>query len=186
MKKRSLLLKGFSLGMTLMLGLVFYAGANPAAAGQGDFRYGMGTDIRTMDPPDCTDNTSELINYHMYEGLVKFDENMKIVPGLAESWQYEDPQNLIFKLRKGVMFHDGTAFNAQAVKFHFADRLLGPKPLRRTRLYAPYIDSVEVVDDYTVLFKLKKPFGAFLHHLAHVAGKIVSPTAVEKYGKDIE
>jgi len=185
MKNRHLFLKVFSLAVTLMLGVALYGGANPATAKENVFRYGMGTDIRSMDPPDCTDNTSELVNYHMYEGLVKFDENMKITPGLAESWKYKDPKNLIFTLRKGVKFHDGTAFNAQAVKFHFADRLLGPKPLRRTRLYAPYIDSVEVVDDHTVLFKLKKPFGAFFHHLAHVAGKIVSPAAVKKYGKDI-
>ena len=185
MKRRCSFLQIFSMGVALMLGLALFMGAGPAAAKDNAFRYGLGTDIRTMDPPDCTDNTSELINLHMYEGLVEFDENMKIVPSLSESWKYKDPTHLVFKLRKGVKFHDGTPFNAQAVKFHFADRLLGAKPLRRARLYSPYIQSVEAVDDYTVLFTLKMPFGAFLHHLAHVAGKIVSPAAVKKYGKDI-
>lgn len=53
------------------------------------------------------------------EGLVMFDSNMKIKPLLAESWKIEDGKIYTFQLRKGIKFHDGTPFNAQAVKYAF-------------------------------------------------------------------
>ncbi len=185
MKGKILFCKWIGFGLAVALGFLLCIGTSPVSAADRVLRFGLGTDVRILDPPDATDNTSELVILHIDEGLVAFNDKMEIVPQLAESWQYSDPTTLVFKLRRGVKFQDGTPFNAEAVRFHFMDRLLGPTPHRQTSLYSPYLQTVEVVDDYTVRFKLKKPFGAFLHHLAHVVGKIPSPTAVKKYGKDI-
>jgi len=73
----------------------------------------------------------------MYENLVKFDEKLKIVPGLAEKWeQSKDGLTWTFFLRRGVKFHDGTPFNAEAVKT-FVERMTGPEKPSRAALYTP-------------------------------------------------
>jgi peptide/nickel transport system substrate-binding protein len=146
----------------------------------------------STDPQQVTDINSMRILHNMYDTLVTWDESgFKMVPGLAESWEEsEDGKEYIFKLRQGVKFHDGTPANAEAVKFTF-DRMLdknhpffstGPFPF--AAFYYGLIDKVEVMDEYTVKFTLKDRFAPFLNNLTAVTGSIVSPTAVEKWGKD--
>ena len=66
-----------------------------------------------------------------------------MVPGLAEKWeQSKDGLTWTFFLRKGVKFHDGTPFNAEAVKT-FVERMIGPEKPDRAGLYTPFIKSVE-------------------------------------------
>ncbi|MCL5025481.1 MAG: ABC transporter substrate-binding protein [Chloroflexi bacterium] len=101
---------------------------------------------------------------------------------LAESWEI-DPKDITFKLRKGVKFHDGTDFNARAVKFHI-DRMLDPKTKSQRRGEIPDVIGAEVVDDYTVKVLLKGPSAPTFAGLAGRAGFIASPTAVEKWGND--
>ncbi|MDI6824333.1 MAG: glutathione ABC transporter substrate-binding protein [Bacillota bacterium] len=148
--------------------------------------FGLGSEPARLDPQDATDNPSYMATEHIYEKLVDFDEKMDIHPKLAESWEVKDEGlTWVFHLKKGVKFHDGTPFDAQAVKANF-DRVLNPdNKLARHGLYAPYVDRVEAPDEFTVVFRLKQPFGALLAHLAHSAGGIISPAALEKYGKDI-
>ncbi|MGC8909838.1 MAG: glutathione ABC transporter substrate-binding protein [Fervidicoccaceae archaeon] len=157
-----------------------------AAAPTGTLVVAMGTDASTLDPQDATDNPSEMVNRIIYEGLVEFDANLNIKPMLAESWEIKDNgTTYIFHLRKGIFFQDGTPFDAYAVKVNF-DRILNTSlKLQRTSLYAPIIKSVEIIDNYTVAFHLKMPFGAFLNDLAHGAGLIISPTLINS-GKDVK
>jgi ABC-type transport system substrate-binding protein len=138
-----------------------------------------------LDPPNQTDNTTEDVIRHLYNNLVEFDENLNRVPGLAESWEVsDDALTWTFHLRRGVAFHDGTPFNAGAVKYTL-DRMLDPaRPTKRTSLYEPFIDTVRVVDDYTIAISSEKPFGPMLAHMAHAAGAIISPAAHRKYGED--
>ena len=107
------------------------------------------------------------------------------MPGLAESYEAnEDATEFIFHLRQGVTFHDGTPFNAAAVKSIF-DRAGNPENhLKRQSLFA-MVDHTDVVDDYTVKVVLKYPFGAFVNDIAHPGALIVSPKAVQKYGKEM-
>ncbi len=104
-----------------------------------------------------------------YEGLFGFDKDMKMVPVLAES-QEASKDGLVYtiKLRKGVKFHDGTDFKADAVKVNF-DRVTNPD--NKLKRYGHYsnIAKTEVVDDYTVRITLKAPFSAFINPLAHPA-----------------
>ncbi len=151
----------------------------------GTLSYGAGADPDSLDPANTDSNTGEAFGHMMYNYLVKFDEQMHLVPDLATKWtQSKDGLTWTFFLRKGVKFHDGTPFNAEAVKYNF-ERFLGPEKPLKASLHEPIIKSVDVVDEYTVRFNLKTPFAFFLNNLAHSASGIVSPTAHKKWGKDL-
>jgi peptide/nickel transport system substrate-binding protein len=79
----------------------------------GTVTYAAGADPDNLDPANAESNPSEAVNRMMYENLARFDEKLKIVPGLATKWeQSKDGLTWTFFLRKGVKFHDGTPFNA--------------------------------------------------------------------------
>jgi ABC-type transport system substrate-binding protein len=147
--------------------------------------YAAGADPDSLDPANAESNPSEAVNRMIFENLVKFDPKLNLVPGLAEKWeQAKDGMSWTFFLRKGVKFHDGTPFNAEAAKYFF-DRMIGPEKPSRAGLYAPLIDSTTVVDEYTVKVNMKAPFAFLLNNIAHSASGIVSPTAHKAMGKDI-
>jgi peptide/nickel transport system substrate-binding protein len=100
---------------------------------------------------------------------------------LATSYEILAPDRVRFTLRKGVQFHDGTPFNAQAVKYTF-DRALS-MPARWKSLFGP-LKSTDVVDDYTVDVTTETPYGPILASVSMCYAGIISPTAVEKYGQD--
>ncbi|HEX7586905.1 MAG TPA: ABC transporter substrate-binding protein, partial [Anaerolineae bacterium] len=114
----------------------------------------------------------------------RLDKDLTLKPELAEKWDYTDPTTLVFTLRKGVKFHDGTDFNAQAVKINF-DRMMNPdtKSLRASEIAS--VKEVQVVDDYTIKIILKAPNAALLSVLSDRAGMIISPAAITKFGKDL-
>ncbi len=145
----------------------------------------------TMDPHVATAVNDFRILVNVYEGLVRYKSGtLEVEPALAESWEIsEDGTVYTFKLKEGVIFHDGTPFNAEAVKFNF-DRMLdeehplhgtGPFPLS---FFFSAIQETEVVDDLTVRFHLNEPYAPFLSNLAYPTGLIVSPTAVETHEGD--
>ena len=127
---------------------------------------------------------------NLYDGLVRYkDKSLEVEPALASSWEISsDHLVYTFHLRENIKFHDGTAFNAKAVKFNF-DRLLDPKhPDHKTgpfplAYFFNAIDNVVVLDETTFQLKLKHPYTPFRSNLAYPIGLIVSPSAVKKYGK---
>ena len=117
----------------------------------------------TMAPPQITDLNSARITKRIFEGLVAQElGSYKLVPGLAQSWDIaKDGLTYTFKLRQNVKFHDGTPFNAEAVRFCFERQLNDKSPFYGTGTY-PYVKSflgniagVEVVDPLTLQLKLK-------------------------------
>src|SRR5207302_6288605 len=96
-----------------------------------------------------------LVQYNVYDSLVTVNDKLEIKPGLAESWDTSDPKAVVFKLRKGVKFHDGTDFNAEAVKWNI-QRILDDKTSPRNSELAT-VASVDVVDPYTVKVGLQEP-----------------------------
>src|SRR5713226_3728818 len=166
------------------LALVQGATAQQPVAG-GVLTFAAGSDPDSLDPQNTQSNPGEQVNRMMYDNLVRFNAKMQIEPALAESWtQSKDGLTWTFKLRKGVKFHDGTPFDAKAVKYFF-DRVLGDDKPFKASLYTPFVQGAQVVDDSTVRVTLKQPFAAFLFRLAHSAGGIVSPAAHQKWGKDL-
>jgi len=138
-----------------------------------------------MDPHDTNDTLSGSVQRTIFEGLVGFDEEMNVVPMLAKEYTANDEATeFTFILNEGINFHDGTPFNAEAVKVNF-DRVSDPDSgLMRHSLYS-LIEKTEVISEYEVKFTLSEPFGAMINTFAHPAGLIHSPKALEEFGKDV-
>ncbi len=124
----------------------------------------------------------------VYDTLVYQDpETGKFVPGLAESWEIsEDGRAYTFHLRRDVKFHDGTPFNAEAVKANL-DRIADPDTRSQKAVFmlGPY-ERTEVVDEYTVVIHLRQPYAPLLDSLSQVYLGIASPAALAKWGADYQ
>ncbi|MFQ5790228.1 MAG: ABC transporter substrate-binding protein, partial [Acidobacteriota bacterium] len=145
--------------------------------------FASSADATTLDPHNTTDSQSDQVVWMVYNALLRFDEEMNIVGDLAEDWVVaDDGTTWTFRLRQGVRFHDGTPFDAEAVKRNF-ERVLNPEENHKRRALFSALDRVEVMDAYTVRIVTKYPFGAFEPTMAHVSATIVNPTVAEKYGK---
>lgn len=159
-----------------------YGNRGLAASGYKDLVVGIGTDASTLDPHLCTDSATEVINKNIYNNLVRFDSNMKLVPDLATEWKLaKDGVTWTFKLRQGVTFHDGTPFNAAAVKFNL-ERILDPKTASARRSVMAMVGAVEAIDPTNVKITTTYPCGSFLFQLAHPVASMVSPAAVARWG----
>src|SRR5439155_1582395 len=141
------------------------------------------TDPVSLDPNLETTAPGAWVYFNMLEGLLTLDEKMQIKPALATSYEVMSPTKVRFKLRSGVKFHDGTPFNAEAVKFTFDRALKGTPPARWASL-AGSLSHAEVVDNLTVDVVTREPYGPILRTLAMYCMGIVSPTAVGKMGPD--
>ncbi|WP_162458189.1 ABC transporter substrate-binding protein [Mesorhizobium tianshanense] len=124
------------------------------------------------------------IGYLAYNGLVNVNERREIEPDLAESWEQPDALTYIFKLRKGVLFHDGTEFDADAVKFNL-ERIINPETASPKRADFAVIKTIDVVDKYTVKLHLDHPFAPLLGYMRRSYFGIMSPKAItEQMGQD--
>ncbi|MHA6833038.1 glutathione ABC transporter substrate-binding protein GsiB [Ralstonia pseudosolanacearum] len=168
----------------LASGLALAACALPAFAAK-DAVMAVASTFTTMDPYDAQDTLSFSVAKSFYQGLFGFDKDMKLVNVLCESYDVsKDGLVYTFKLHKGVKFHDGTTFDANAVKANL-DRVTNPaNKLKRITLFNR-VAKTEVVDPYTARVTLKEPFSQFINVLAHPSAAMISPAALQKYGKDI-
>ncbi|GKW02497.1 glutathione ABC transporter substrate-binding protein GsiB [Pectobacterium carotovorum subsp. carotovorum] len=168
----------------LVAGVTAAMAASPVWAAK-DAVIAVGSTFTSLDPYDANDSLSQTVAKSFYQGLFGFDKEMKLVNVLADSYDVS-PDGLTYtvKLHPGVKFHDGSAFNAAAVKVNL-DRASNPdNRLKRYNLFK-MIDKTEAVDDLTVKITLKTPFSAFVNNLAHPAAVMISPAALKQYGKDI-
>ncbi len=126
--------------------------------------------------------------HNIYNSLLTMTPppELKIVPDLAKSWEVLDAgKTYVFHLEEGVKFHDGTDCDAEAAQWNI-DRILDPEVKSWVRPYYEEIDTVEVVDKYTLRIRMKQPSGALLTALGGYFQGIpmISPKAFETYGKD--
>ncbi len=104
---------------------------------------------------------TQLVAGDIYESLLRYDTDLNPQPSLAESWEIsDDGLTYTFKLREGVLWHDGEPFTSADVAFTADVFLRETHP--RLRVSLNYVDSIETPDDHTVVFKLKEPFGPFI------------------------
>ncbi|MFV0334505.1 MAG: glutathione ABC transporter substrate-binding protein [Tropicimonas sp.] len=176
------LFKRTALGAALMAGTMLSAPAVMAA----DLAIAMDQIFQRMDPHNTNYNVDYSGANGMLERLIGFDQNMQLVPQLATSWEgSDDALTFTFHLREGVKFHDGTDFNAAAVKANF-DRLADQSQNLAKNSLFKVVESVDTPDDLTVVLHLKEPFGAMINTVAHPSVVIHSPKALEEFGKDVE
>jgi peptide/nickel transport system substrate-binding protein len=153
---------------TLAFLSAFWAGPAGAKTPENELVIGSPSAIETMDPAQHMSAGSFKGENFVFNNIVAYSrESAKVVPELAESWTTSpDGKVVTFKLRKGVKFHDGTPFNAAAVKFNW-DRMLkaNMSPAGKYKTYADE-NSVEVVDEYTVRFKQTNPTPAVMDYFA--------------------
>lgn len=160
-----------------------------AATASGTITYAQSLQNKNLDPGNPLDYPCSYDGlYAIYSRLYTFDADMHLQPDLATSYETsQDGLNWTFKLKQGVKFHDGTPFDATAVKINL-ERLADPQPtIPRPNggTWRQYLQAVTVADPYTVTITTKKPVGALLNYLAHGSGGMISPTALKQYGDDI-
>ncbi len=137
----------------------------------------------SLDPAVGTSGGDAYYWQQIFDQLVAANPDLSPAPdrSLASSWEFPDPLTMIFYLRSGVSFQDGTAFDASAVKFNI-DRILDANTRATPRSSFQAIASVEVVNTLTVKFNLARPWSAGMGLLPDRGGAMSSPTAIQKYG----
>ncbi len=179
------------LALVVTAGIAFATGQTEAV--EKTLVFGSSGDAVRLDPADVTDGESIQRMNNIFEGLVAYKPGItEIEPALAESWTTSaDGTEITFKLRRGVKFHDGTDFNADAVVFSLARQYDQEHWFHQYGEWAYWgymftdIDRVEKIDDYTVKAVLKAPNSSILTSLAMFTVYMVSPANAKEYGEDM-
>jgi len=126
------------------------------------FVMGIEDEVSNLDPGETTISVNERVASLIFDGLVEYGEANKIVPGIAEDWTIsEDGLEYTFNLREGVMFHNGQELTAEDVEYTY-QRILNPDYGSGLRAKVASIESIEVIDDYTIKFNLSEPYAPFI------------------------
>lgn len=165
--------------------------AGPANAEE-EPRYGgtltvaFASDTKTLDPTFSINFSERQPLYLIYNTLLALRPDFSVAPELAESWEVLDGgRRLVLRLRRGVKFHDGTDFDAAAVKFNFDRRMDERLNSPQRGQLREVVDAVEATDPQTVTLRLKGPSPNLLGMLAQREGFMVSPAAAGRYGADL-
>ena len=151
--------------------------ALPAAASE--IRIGLQEDPDILDPHEARTFVGRIVFNALCDKLIDTNEKLEIVPRLATSWTVSDEgKTVTFKLRQGVKFHDGTPFDAAAVKANIERAKTSQTSRRKSEVAS--VTSVEVVDPLTVAFKLKQADAPLLAQLTDRAGMMLSPASFDK------
>ena len=183
------------ISLVLILGMVMVgcakSPATPSATtvtpneAKTDIVLATAVDFITMDPADTNDTLSYSVQKTMMEGLFGFDQNMKVIPLLAESYTANDEATeFTIKLREGVKFSDGVDWNADAAIVNLNRLSDQTQGLKRNSLFK-LIAKNEKIDNYTVKITLSEAFGAMINTLAHPSALMISPKALEEFGKEV-
>ncbi|KPB03228.1 glutathione ABC transporter substrate-binding protein [Bacillus sp. CHD6a] len=157
------------------------SGDGEEVAGQegGELSYVVGADAPTLDPHGMNDTSTTNVTTQIFDRLTAYEADGTVIPSLAESFEAIDETTWEFKLRTDVKFHDGSDFTAEAVKLTL-DRILDPETASPRAVVVNMIKEVVVKDDHTVHIVTNKPFAPLPAHLAHNAGSIIAPSAIEE------
>jgi len=140
----------------------------------GTLRFAIHRDPIGLDPHVNYGATSSSLQGNVYDSLVEYDARGRVGPALAESWSQPQPNAYIFRLRRGVTFHDGAPFSSADVAYTF-QRIRDPQTkATRQRDLDDLVDRVFTPDPYTVEVRLKQPSATFLDLLAGREMYIVS------------
>lgn len=163
-----------------------------AKTGKDTLIFGRGGDSTSLDPITTTEGEAFKVTTNIFETLLNYGEqDTTLKPGLAVKWDTsDDGLTYTLHLRKDVKFHDGTDFNAEAVKYNFDRWMNGDEEkFPYYGMFGGYkkdkghvIKDIKILDDHKIQFILKRPQAPFLKNLAMTSFGIASPEAIEKYG----
>jgi peptide/nickel transport system substrate-binding protein len=127
-----------------------------------EFVMGIEDEVSNLDPGETTISVNERVASLIFDGLVRYGKSNKIVPGIAKDWTIsENEMEYTFKLREGVLFHNGQELTAEDVEYTY-QRILDPEYGSGLRAKIESIKSIEVIDDYTIKFTLNEPYAPFM------------------------
>jgi len=169
------------IGVVLTFALIGMGAMTPNYGGV--LKIGITQEILNLDPHVATAFSSFRVIENIYEGLLRYDQDMKLQPCLAESWTVSpDGTEYLFRLRPGVKFHDGSGLTAEDVKYSL-ERILSPKTKSPQASRLAVIKEITVVNPLEVKITLKEPYAPFLAVLA-MPGVAIVPHDFETRVKD--
>lgn len=159
--------------------------ASPAQTPSGQtLRIGLQGDADLLDPASGGSIVGRIVFAALCDKLIEVDANLNFVPQLATAWSWsEDGRALTLQLRPNVLFHDGTPFDAEAVRINLERYRTAPESQRKTELRA--VNGVEVVGPLTVRIRLAQPEAPLVGVLSDRAGMMMSPRALAGAGNQI-
>lgn len=184
MSRKTLAVAAALAATALLLSACDSGGGDGSAEGDADrpLRIAAATDASSLDPIRGNSAADQQLLFPIYDTLISYNSDLIPEPGLVESWELPSPTELQLNLREGVTFHDGTDFDAEAVKYNI-ERGQAEDSLVAPELAA--IDEVRIDDELTATLVLSRPDASLLMSLADRAGMMVSPTAAEEAGGDL-
>ncbi|MFP7672555.1 ABC transporter substrate-binding protein [Marivita sp. S0852] len=148
-----------------------------------DLRIALQSDADVLDPDQSRTFVGRIVYASLCDKLVDITPDLEIIPQLATSWTTsEDGASITMQLREGVVFHDGTPFNAEAVAANIERSQTLDESRRKSELKS--ITSTEVTGDYEIVLNLAGPDATLMAQLADRAGMMMSPTAAAEAGAD--
>lgn len=170
------------IGLTAVAAVVL-AGCSPSTNGSGSgaeggtLVVGVTTDVDTLLPWAATQFQAINVLQNTYGTLTEFDEELNVVPGLAESWDVgDDGLSLVFHLREGVTFSDGSTFDAEDVVASY-ETIRDPESASVSATNFAAVESIEATDESTVTFTLTAPDAALPSKLAPITTAILPSDA---------
>jgi peptide/nickel transport system substrate-binding protein len=176
------------IGAVILATVLLATGSAHTGAAPAPQRGGTLTLVISSDPPSLDPHRTPSVgvqHFLMYDTLVRVDRRTgEFIPALAESWEVSrDGLSIVFRLKRTVKFHDGTAFNAAAVKATF-DRLLSRELNSPGASWVGPLSRTEVVDEYTVRLVFSRPYAPIFSSLRIDFLAILSPAAIQRLGAD--
>lgn len=149
--------------------------AEEATVKKTDIAIALDSDITSLDPQGHNDTKSEAVSFLLFNRLFRLNTDFEYVPDLAESWEQPSDTEWVIKIKEGVMFHDGSEMTSEDVKFSLERSIEQPK----VEHVLAEVESIEIVDDYTVKITTKTAFAPFLYSLVHAGASILPKAYVE-------
>lgn len=181
-RRTFLRLGGLATATVAFPGLLTACGGDSASSTPGLLRVSQPDAVTTLDPQKQGSMIDMSVLSNIFDFLTRRDDDGKLVGGLAEKWTSVDDTTWRFTLRKGVTFHNGEPFDADAAKFSI-DRLLDPAT-KSPIVELEYVTAVEVVDDATLDILTSKPDPLIPAKVSLFGGVMVPPKYIQENGDD--
>ncbi|MDA8083682.1 MAG: ABC transporter substrate-binding protein [Nitrospiraceae bacterium] len=184
--------------VAVLLAAVVAPACSPGSRSAGYIVYRLNADPTTLDPAYIVDVTGGSIAAKLFNGLVRLDKELHVIPDIAGSWEIRDGgRTYVFHLKKHISFSNGRAVTAADFRYSFErvlspegrcpntwvlDKIAGSDEFRQGS--AGHVDGIGVTDPQTLVLRLKEPFAPFLQLLTMTAAYVVPEEEVKRRGPD--